>query len=280
MRSHGLPMQILFTLLLGLSWGVPVAPVAHGDGTTYATGLAENRLIPFPDATQLRMDALTNLLIKENADRRTVYLTEGQIQASIQHGKSKPLDVVVHGILLHDLGTEFNVAAHGDVVAVSVTDGKIQVFELHPDGTQANPINIKGRSATRTATFLVPGDLVRLESHDETVLVTREGNSLDEARNRTSWIEGRLKTSGQRLDEVLWEISSRNKVRLLPSDASVAQMSIGGNYDLMRIDEFLQAAPDLGLEVVRVPEDGDTPTFLLRPAPDDTAPKPHRSRKN
>src|SRR5579872_7071729 len=80
--SHGLPMKILLTFVLATSLGVPVTPVAHGDGTTYATGLAENRLIPFVDATQLRMDALTDLLIKEGTDRRTVYLTEGQIQAS------------------------------------------------------------------------------------------------------------------------------------------------------------------------------------------------------
>ena len=274
-------MQMLFTVLLASSWGVPVAPVAHGDGTTYATGLAENRLIPFLDATQLRMDALTDILIKESADRRTVYLTEGQIQASVQHGKSKPLDVVVHGILLRDLGTEFNVAAHGDVVTVSVTNGKIQVIELHPDGSQANPINIKGKNASRSAAYLVPGDLARLETRDQTVLITRVGNNLDEARNRTSWIEGRLKTSGQRLDEVLWEMNSRNKVHLLIGDPAVAQMSIGGNYDLMRLDDFLQTTHLLGIEVVpvNVPGEESTPTYILRLPAEGPRDEKHRTLK-
>lgn len=271
-------MQILFTFLLAVSWGVPVTPVAHGDGTTYATGLAENRLIPFLDATQLRMDALTDLLIKESTDRRTVYLTEGQIQASVQHGKSKPLDVVVHGILLRDLGTEFDVAAHGDVVTVSVTSGKIQVIELHSDGSQANPIDIKGKNASRSPAYLVPGDLARLETRDQTVLITRVGNNLDEARNRTSWIEGRLKTSGQRLDEVLWEMNSRNKVHLLIGDPAVAQMSIGGNYDLMRVDDFLQTTHLLGIEVVpvTVPGEEGTPTYIFRLPTEEPLDKKHR----
>ena len=212
------------------------------------------------------MDAVTTLLIKETSDRRTVYLTEGQIQASIQHGKSKPLDVVVHGILLRDLGTEFNVAAHADIVTVSVTSGKVQVIELHPDGTQGNPIDIKGKNATRSPTYLIPGDLARLEKRDQTVLITHVGNNLDEARNRSSWIEGRLKTSGQRLDEVLWEMNSRNKVHLLIGDTAVAQMSIGGNYDLLRVDDFLQTTRLLGIEVVpvKVPGEGEIPTYILR----------------
>lgn len=271
-------MQILLTFLLVISLGVPVTPVAHGDGTTYATGLAENRLIPFLDATQLRMDALTDLLIKESTDRRTVYLTEGQIQALVQHGKSKPLDVVVHGILLRDLGTEFDVAAHGDIVTVSVTNGKIQVIELHSDGSQANPIDIKGKNASRSPAYLVPGDLARLETRDQTVLITRVGNNLDEARNRTSWIEGRLKTSGQRLDEVLWEINSRNKVHLLIGDPAVAQMSIGGNYDLMRVDDFLQTTHLLGIEVVpvTVPGEEGTPTYIFRLPTEEPADTKHR----
>jgi ferric-dicitrate binding protein FerR (iron transport regulator) len=268
-------MHILLTFFLAVSWGVPATPVAHGDGTTYATGLAENRLIPFLDAAQLRMDALTDLLIKESPDRRTVYLTEGQIQASVQHGKAKPLDVIVHGILLRDLGTEFNVAAHGDVVTVSVTMGKLQVMELHSDGSQANPINIKEKNASRSPTYLLPGDLARLESHDQTVLITRLDNNLEEARNRSSWIEGRLKTSGQRLDEVLWEINSRNKVHLLIGDSVLAQMSIGGNYDLMRVDEFLQTTHLLGIDVVPVnmPGKGDTPTYILRLPAEEPAPR-------
>ena len=265
-RSLGLPLHIFCTFSLALCWAVPLTPLAHAEGTTYATELAEIRSIPFSDATQLRMDAVTTLLIKETSDRRTVYLTEGQIQASIQHGKSKPLDVVVHGILLRDLGTEFDVAAHGDIVTVSITSGKVQVIELHPDGSQVNPINIKGQNATRSPTYLIPGDLARLEKRDQTVLITRVGNDLDEARNRSSWIEGRLKTSGQRLDEILWEINSRNKVHLLIGDPTVAQMSIGGNYDLMRVDDFLQTTRLLGIEVVpvKVPGEGEVPTYILR----------------
>lgn len=180
------------------------------------------------------------------------------------------MDVVVHGILLRDFGTEFNVAAHAhahaDTVTVSVTNGKLQVVELHPDGTQDNPINIKGKNASRSPTYLIPGDLVRLEKRDQTILTTRAGNNLDEARNRSSWIEGRLKTSGQRLDEVLWEINSRNKVHLLIGDTAVAQMSIGGNYDLMKVDEFLQTTRLLGIEVVpvQVPGEGEFPTYILR----------------
>jgi ferric-dicitrate binding protein FerR (iron transport regulator) len=164
-------------------------------------------------------------------------------------------------------------------VTVSVTGGKVQVIELHPDGSEANPINIQGKNASRSPMYLIPGDLTRLERHDNTVLITRVAHNPDEAENRTAWFEGRLKTSGQRLDEVLWEINSRNKVHLLIADPAVAQMSVGGNYDLMRVDEFLQSTRLLGIEVVPVtlPEEGSTPTYLLRLPTDETPPTSRRS---
>ena len=265
MGCYGVLRSALFTLGL-LGWAASAIPLSNSDGVTYATGLAENRLLSFLDATQVRMDSLTDLLIEEGADRRTVYLTQGQIRVSIQHGRSKPLDVVVNRILLRDLGTEFNVATFHDVVTVSLTSGKIQVIELHPDGSQANPINIKGNNASRLPIYLVPGDLARLETREQTVLVTRVGNNLEEAFNRTSWIEGRLRTSGQRLDEILWEINSHNKIHLLVDDPAVAQVIIGGSYELTRVDDFLRTTRLLGIEVVPVSVSGEenTPTYILR----------------
>ena len=274
---RGFPLHIFCKISLALSWGVSTIPLAHSDGMNYSTALAEIRLVPFPDGTELHMDARTSVLIKEGGGRRTAYLSEGQIHVVVQHGKSEPFDIVVHGVLLRDLGTEFNVAAHGDVVTVSVTSGKIQVMELHNDGSQSNPINIKGKNASRTPTYLVPGDLARLEKRDDTILVTRDGNSLDEAQDRTSWIGGRLKTRGERLEEVLWEMNARNKVHLLAGDPTVAQMTIGGNYDLMHVDDFLQSAQSMGLEVdpVKVPEQTDIPTYILR-RPADASPTTKR----
>jgi transmembrane sensor len=253
-----------------------MSPLAHSDGTNYSTGLAEIRPVPFTDNTLLRMDAQTSLLVKEGGGRRTVYLATGQILVSVEHGKSEPLDVVVHGMLLRDLGTAFNVAGHDDAVTVSVTRGKIQVMELHSDGSQANPITLKGRDSSRIPTYLTPGDMARLERRDETILVTHKSNNPEEARNRTSWAEGRLKTSGQSLEDILWEINSRNKVHLLAGDPAVAQMSLGGVYDLMRVDDFLETARALGLDVAKVPEEGGTPTYILSLPPEASSAGKHR----
>ena len=90
--------HVLFKLTVAVSLGgASITPVAHSDGMTYATGLGETRSIPFADGSALCIDALTTILVKEGGDRRTVYLDQGQMQAMVVHGKSKPLDVVVHG---------------------------------------------------------------------------------------------------------------------------------------------------------------------------------------
>lgn len=135
---------------------------------------------------------------------------------------------------------------------------------------------VNGKEVSRTPTYLFPGDLTRLEMHDNTVLITRDKNSLDEARNRSSWIDGRLITGGERLDEVLWELNARsNKTQLLIGDPEIAQKRIGGNFDLMHVDEFLQTARiAFGLEVIPVKEPGvdDISTYILRLPTDDSSP--------
>lgn len=165
--------------------------------------------------------------------------------------------------------TLFVISAHGNVISASVTSGKIRVIELHPDGSQENPINVKGEEASRTPTYLIPGDLAGLESHDNTVLITRDDNNSDEARNRSSWIQGRLTTHAQRVDEVVWELNSRSRqTRLIAGNPAIAQMRVGGSYHLMRVDEFLRTARiALGFEVIPVKEFGvdDITYYILRP---------------
>lgn len=72
--------------------------------------------------------------------------------------------MVTDGLVRFVLLTIFNVAVHGDVVTVSITSGKLRVIESHADGSQINPINIKGRSVSRSTIYLNPGDLTRLET--------------------------------------------------------------------------------------------------------------------
>ena len=61
-RLRGLPLHALCKWSLAFSVGASLTPLAHSDGTTYSTGLAEIRAVPFPDSTLLRMDAKTALL--------------------------------------------------------------------------------------------------------------------------------------------------------------------------------------------------------------------------
>ena len=49
-------------------------------------------------------------------------------QSTVQHDENQPVGVVVHRVVLLDLGTQFGVATHGHTTNVPVTARKVRVF--------------------------------------------------------------------------------------------------------------------------------------------------------
>ena len=273
-RARRRVTQIAFGLVaLGLS-----ATLGHSDGTTYFTTRTGPMSKSYPDGTSIHLNAKTDALVNVSGPRRTLFLGDGEVQLDIKHGKSVPMDVIIGNVILRDLGTQFDVRKHDNVVLVSVTDGRVQVLEARPDGTRVNPINATQPDPGRDPAYLGAGSLARFELRDGTLLMTQETNNLDEARNRTSWLSGTLLANKEPLDEITWQLNDRSQIKLI-TDPAVAQRTYGGSFRLDDMDQFLRTARDgLDLEAVPVrdPDQSSTPTYLLRPAPHSTThPKHH-----
>ena len=233
-----------------------VIDIAPADGTTWYTRLARRATVTFADHTVIDLNAATLALLKDGP-RRQVFLQEGEIHFSVQHGVSKPIDVHIGNIVLEDLGTNFDVSVHENMAIVVVTGGAVRVHEDLPGGSLADPIDVTGASHQRHPMILKKGDMIRLEQREGAVFAYIDRNDPLEAEMRTSWLTGEFESSGQRLDEVIQQFNRYNQVQMVVNDPTVARMKVGGHYSLTDIDSFLtDLRRVLGVETVPVVDSG------------------------
>ena len=257
-------VQITFFIVVGGS--LAATDIGNSDGITRSTPIAHRDTITLTDHTTLDLNANTSILIKQNTHERQVLLEKGEIRASGHHDSTNPLEIVVGQVTLQVMGTQFDVAFHQGVSAVSVTEGKVRLYERRDDGSLVNPISVTESGARRDPVVLEMGDAARLEEHGGTVLVSRDRNDLLAAQSRTAWLQGQFIADKRRLDEIFWQFEAYNKIRILTDDPTIAKTEIGGSYHLAHVEEFfsvLHSALDLDVTLVQGDHNG-LPTYFVR----------------
>lgn len=249
---------------------------------TYGTSMAETRSLLFTDGTALTLNAKTALVLHETPGHRTVELVHGEIHARMIHGRSAPLDVIVGKVLIRDLGTEFDVVSHDDVITVAVTAGQVRVMEQQGGGTAADPFDMTSTKPDRGPTYLAPGDMARFEVQDGVVFLRNEHHDLADAGGRSAWMTGEMRAKSERLDELLWELNAYHSVQILVADPALEDNKIGGVYSLKSSSEFLKAV-ELALNLEAVPlkdlNTGEVTTYILRkPVTKDDHSRPNRQK--
>lgn len=249
------------------------AGLVDSDGTFLRTPMGHRTTIPFGDHSSIDMDASTVALIRDAGDRRRVFLQDGQVRITVDHGVSKPTDVYLPHALLEDRGTQFNVSTHDDITIVTVTAGSVRVLEYGEDGTLSDPVNVTGPIPRRVPLTLSRGDSARLEEHGGVMFAYSERNSPEEAQLRSSWLLGEVATAGESLDEIVAQFNRYNRIPMVIEDPGIARKKLGGHYFLTETGTFLTTlSMGLGLRAVPVTDGtGDVVQMYLLRASDDKA---------
>ena len=254
---------MILSLIAVAGGRLSVTESGHADGTTWWALSGRPSKVTYTDHATINFNSGTVALIKDGP-RRQIFLEEGEMHLALEHGVSKPTDVHIGSMVLFDLGTNFNVSAHENIVNASVTDGSVRIYEIRPDGRFADPIDVTGASHQRHSLSLKKGDLSRLEQREGSVLAYLGRNDTHEAEARTAWEAGELETSGRRLDEVAQEFNRYGHTKIIIGDATVAQRIVSGRYSLTDVQGFLSYLRRLGVEAIPVTEsDRDVVEILL-----------------
>src|SRR6185437_8912270 len=92
--------------------------------TDYVTSTGEQRRIALPDGSSIDLNTQSHLRVRFSAASRDVELVSGEAVFKVQHNASNPFRVHTRNSVVQDMGTEFAVYLHPDLLTtVSVLNG-------------------------------------------------------------------------------------------------------------------------------------------------------------
>jgi len=192
-------------------------------GQHFKTAAAERRVVRLEDGSRVTLSARTDLHVKFSRGERRVVLSHGEALFSVSK-EPRPFLVQVPAGVVRVTGTLFDVHTEGSQAAeVTVVEGHVQVSPAgQPTGSRRLDPDTRGRigAGTVTVDLLAPGA----------------------AEQSTAWQEGRIVFEDTRLADALRRFGEYHGWKIEVS-AEVADLRLGGRFDLENVQEFLRALP-------------------------------------
>lgn len=218
----------------------------------FATERGQQKDIPLPDGSRLRLDTATRIEVVFYRQRREVRLREGQAVFAVQPDASRPFDVLAGPLRVTVVGTRFSVrhtpgqSGH-DGVTVAVAQGKVRVARADAPAGQGD-----------SSVLLTPGQQVASDAQGALGPVGPVP-----AAGIAPWREQRLSFTDVPLGQALEELARYGRTGLVVRDPQVAALRLTGTFDPMNRATLRLALPRV--LPVRLQQDGrDTEVLLAR----------------
>lgn len=187
----------------------------------------ENKIqkLQLSDKSKILLDAKTKIKVSFSKEKREVFLEEGRALFKVSSNKNRPFLVRSDSIVVHVVGTKFEVSKEKEKVNISVLEGAVA-------------IRYGKDEYSKIITHLEKGDILDISNFGK--INNLEKVSLSKISN---WKDERLVFSQSSLNEVIKEFSkyTNKKIKLYLYDPM--QYPISGEFGLYDIDKFLEYLP-------------------------------------
>jgi transmembrane sensor len=189
----------------------------------YRTGVGERRTVKLDDGSTVELNTASTIEVAMHRQRRDVRLVQGEAQFEVAHDAARPFWVTAGQARFRAVGTAFNVRIRNQVVELTVTQGVVAVSAVgKPD--QALPHIAAGHGA------VVDG---------QAIASTALGD--DTLRQRTAWQSGVLEFNGETLTQAVDELNRYQRHPIVIGDQRIADIRVGGRFQVNEADKFLTA---------------------------------------
>jgi transmembrane sensor len=194
-------------------------------GDVYASELGEVRRVTLDDGSQMLLNTQSKAIVEFSDGLRRVHLEYGEAVFDVAHDKSRPFVVTTNEVTVTAVGTEFAVRVKNAGVAVTVTEGVVEVKREH--------------NALRE-----PAQ--RLEANRRADIVAAEPTmiaALDPlaAKRGLAWRDGMLSFDGDTAAAAIAEINRYNRRKVVLDDAALGSKPIIGYFRTSDVDGFARA---------------------------------------
>ncbi len=232
------PRLFRHVAILGIMSAVLGAVTLHfsnTDETRYQTAIGDREIITLADGSHVELNTDTILRAAVSANRRLVYLDQGEAYFDIKHDASHPFVVRSAHYQITDLGTEFVVRKQAKRFEVALVSGRARL-----DTTDA--------LGTTQSTIFTPGDVAIADT--KSVAITKKVERAIAAK--LGWRRGVLVFDNTTLADAVSEINRYNREQIIVSDPSIARLTLVGTFPANDLELVLAAATDVyGLHASR-----------------------------
>ncbi len=208
----------------------------------HATARGEQRVVTLPDGSQAQLNTDSLLEVDFERGLRRVRLVRGEAMFDVIPDSGRPFIVYADSGSIRVVGTVFTVRVRPNQLDVVVTEGAVEL------AAQAAP---SGSAPDGAAALLTAGFTATLSGGSLTV----HGLSAREMERRTAWSNGALVFYGDRLADVLAEMTRYTDLHIDILDPELRDTPIGGRFRIGEMEAFLDALEN-GFEI-DVTREGD-----------------------
>ncbi|PHZ86400.1 FecR family protein [Paremcibacter congregatus] len=222
--AAALILLVTFSVNQLLHNAAPALPVIYG------TALGDNKSIELSDGSRVILNTESQVEIQYEANRRVIKLLKGEAHFEVASNKARPFEVYAGTNIVRAIGTAFAVQVKPEMVAVTVTEGTVQLATLVQDPEDRSVKEV-------SLAFVQKGQTAEFNENIKTI------NSIapNELDRRLAWRSGTLVFNGQPLEQVIEEIHRYTTTQIIIADPEIRSLKIGGYFKTSEIEDMLKA---------------------------------------
>lgn len=203
-----------------------------------ATVVGQERHVTLADGSRVTLNTNTRLAVRLTANRRDVYLRQGEAHFDVVHDASRPFFVHAGNAVIRDVGTQFEVRLHSDRdVDVLVDQGRVEVQGAAPATAAANAAQPARGGSGEWVRALSAGQRLVIAGPRLSVLAVSPRQIADQL----AWRDGALVFQGEPLSQAIAEVRRYTHARIVLAGPRVASLRVSGRFRTDDVPGFFQA---------------------------------------
>lgn len=188
----------------------------------HETKRGDRNVVQLPDGSSIDINTASRIGVRYSATDRDVALMRGEALFEVGHDPERPFIVRARNGHVRALGTRFNVIAEGDLVTVTLLDGRVEVVARGVAGEQS--------------TKLGAGEAIAYGPQGIFVLAEPATAS---ARRIDLWRKGKWASDGWPLERAIREHNRYAHKPIYIGDPKLAQKQVSGVFRIGDTDTFV-----------------------------------------
>ncbi|WP_162131409.1 FecR family protein [Gayadomonas joobiniege] len=205
---------------------------------TFATLVGEQKRIELTDGSVLHLDTNSRIRVLFNDEQRDLFLQQGQAYFDVAKDKQRPFRVYAGNGRVEAIGTEFSVELAEGALKLLVTEGVVAVAKSLSldDEKRFEYVTLGAVNAGNRYNLLESLKLADLKHNfNQRIEAVNEA----ELAEGSAWVSGALVFDNEPLSLVVEKINKYSTKPLLIKDPNIANLKIGGRFNVGDLDAFL-----------------------------------------